>query len=282
MFRGVRFELLGPLRGWRDGTELGLGAPQQRALLAMLLLAGGRQVSLEVILDGLWGDDVPKASVGTVRTYVSRLRGCLETPGARDPDVVIASVGDGYVLEPGTFELDIDVFQALLAEARAARENRQTARAARLMRDALALWRGVPLSGMPGPWADARRLHLADLCTAALEEKLALEVTAGAHAAAVPELRAQLRDNPYHEGLAELLMLALYKSGRQAEALAVFDDMRRRLGGELGIDPGPALREMQQRVLRADSGLLSQVVGCSSLGAAGAAVWHLISTAYGT
>lgn len=264
MFRGVRFELLGPLRGWRDGVELRLGAPQQRALLAMLLLAGGRQVPLEAMLYGLWGDEAPKAAVGTVRTYVSRLRRYLEARPARVPGVVIASVGDGYVLEPGTFELDVYVFQALLAEARAARDNRETARAARLMGDALALWRGVPLSGMPGPWADARRLHLADLCAAVLEEKLALEVVTGAHAAAVPELRAQLRENPYHEGLAELLILALYKSGRQAEALAVFDDMRRRLGDELGIDPGPALRDMHQRVLRCDSGLLSQVAGCSS------------------
>lgn len=257
--------MLGPLRGWRDGVELGLGAPQQRALLAMLLLAGGRQVPLEAILDGLWGDDVPKAAVGTVRTYVSRLRGYLEARPAGDPEVVIASVGDGYVLEPGTFELDVEVFQARLAEARTARENRETVRAARLMRDALALWRGVPLSGMPGPWAASRRLHLADLCVAALEEKLALDVITGMHAAAIPELRAQLRDNPYHEGIAKLLMLALYKSGRQAEALAVFDAMRRRLSDELGINPGPVLREMHQRVLRSDSGLLTQVVGCSSL-----------------
>jgi DNA-binding SARP family transcriptional activator len=230
----------------------------------MLLLAEGRQVPLELILDGLWGNDGPKAAVGTVRTYVSRLRGYLETPGAGNPGVVIASVGDGYVLEPGTFGLDVDVFQARLAEARAARENGETARAAKLMRDALALWRGVPLSGMPGPWADSRRLHLADLHTAALEEELALEVMTGAHTAAVPELPAQLRGNPYHEGLAELLMLALYKSGRQAEALWVFDDMRRRLSDELGIDPGPVLREMQQRVLRSDSGLLTQGAGCSS------------------
>jgi len=256
MFFGVRFELLGPVRGWRDGRELQLGSPQQRTLLAMLLLAGGRQVPLETILDGLWGQDPPKAAVGTVRTYASRLRGCLETRSAAEqPDMLIASVGDGYAVEPGGFVLDVEEFRSRLAEARAARAGGETARAARLMRDALALWQGVPLAGMPGPYADSRRLHLGDLCMAALEEKLALDVVTGAHAAAIPELRALLRNHPFHEGLAETLMLALYKSSRQAEALALFRDMRHRLRDDLGVDPGPSIREMHQRILRADSEL---------------------------
>lgn len=265
MFHGVKFELLGPVRGWRDGIELPLGAPQQRALLAMFLLAGGRQVPLEVIVDGLWGEDVPKAATGTVRTYVSRLRGHLETPPDGGPGVLITSVGDGYVLEPGSFVLDVEVFQARLAEARAARASQETAKAAQLMRAALELWRGVPLAGAPGPYADSQRLHLGDLCMAALEEKLALDVMTGEHAAAIPEIRALLRKHPFHEGLAEMLMLALCKSSRQAEALAVFDEMRRRLRDDLGIDPGPALRETHQRILRSDSELFSP---------AGASVYH--------
>jgi DNA-binding SARP family transcriptional activator len=255
MFFGVRFQLLGSMRGWRDGKELRLGPPQQRTLLAMFLLAGGRQVPLETILNGLWGEDTPKAAVGTVRTYVSRLRGYLETRPGEGPGMLITSVGDGYVVEPGSFELDVDMFKNRFAEARAARANQETAKAAQLMRDALALWRGIPLAGMPGPYADARRLHLKDLCMAALEEKLALDVVTGEHAAAIPELRALLREHPFHEGLAGTLMLALYKSSRQAEALVVFDDMRYRLRDDLGVDPGPAMREMHQRILRADSEL---------------------------
>jgi len=255
MFFGVRFELLGSVRGWRDGKELQLGSPQQRALLAMLLLAGGRQVPLETILDGLWGEDTPKTAVGTVRTYVSRLRGHLETRPGEEPYVLITSIGSGYAVQPDSFVLDVDEFQNRLAEARAARANQETAKAAQLMRDALALWRGIPLAGMPGPYADSRRLHLSDVCMAALEESLALDVATGEHATAIPELRTLLRKQPFHEGLAQTLMLALYKSGRQAEALVVFDDMRRRLRDHLGLDPEPATREMHQRILRADSEL---------------------------
>lgn len=252
MFHEVRFELLGAMRGWRDGIELQLGAQQQRALLAMLLLARGRQVPLEAMLDGLWGEDIPKAATGTVRTYVSRLRRRFETHAADERDVRITSVGDGYMLEPGAFLLDVDVFRLRLAEGRAARVHGDTAKAARLMSEALTLWHGIPLSGLPGPFAESSRLHLSDLCMAALEDKLAGDVTTGEPAIAVPELRALLRRNPLHEGLAELLMLALYKSSRQAEALKVFDDMRHRLRDEVGIDPGLALREMQQRILRSD------------------------------
>lgn len=256
MFRGVRFELLGPVRGWCDGAELPLGSRQQRALLVMLLLAGGRQVSLESMLCGLWGDDVPRAGVGAVRTYVSRLRNGLEARPAGGEPVRIRSVGDGYVVEPGAAVLDVRVFEARRAEAKAARAGQEVHRAARLMRDALALWRGVPLSGVAGPYAESRRLHLADVYLAAAEEKLALDVAAGEHAAAVPEIRALLREHQYHEGLAELLMLALYKCSRQAEALMVFDGMRRRLRDDLGIDPGPSMRGMQERILRGDGDLL--------------------------
>jgi DNA-binding SARP family transcriptional activator len=255
MYYGVRFELLGSVRGWRDGSDLPLGPPQQRALLAMLLLGRGRPVPLEEILDGLWGPDTPKAAVGTVRTYVSRLRGYLKPRPTGKPDVRITSVGDGYFVEPGGFALDVDAFESRLSAARAARGNREFATAVQLMREALALCRGVPLAGVPGPYAEARRQHLADLCMAAREDMLALDVITGEHASAIPELRSLLRRQPFHEGIAETLMLALYKSSRQAEALAVFDDMRRRLCDDLGVDPGPAMSEMHQRILRADSSL---------------------------
>jgi DNA-binding SARP family transcriptional activator len=250
MFREVRFEVLGPVRGWHGDTELDLGSPQQRAVLAMLLLARGRQVSLDGLIDGLWEEDVPRSAVGTVRTYVSRLRRRVDS---------IESVGDGYVLRLGPAVLDLDEFEQRLSEARAARYRHDAARGARLLRDALGLWRGAALAGIPGPYADSRRVPLTELYLAATEEKLAADVALGEHAAAIAELRALLTEHPFRERLTELLMLALYKSGRQAEALYVFDGVRRRLSDELGVDPGPSLQTMHRRVLQADRHLMDTV-----------------------
>jgi DNA-binding SARP family transcriptional activator len=255
MFGEVRFEVLGPVRGWRGEAELELGSPQQRAVLAMLLLARGRQVSLDGLIDGLWAERVPRSAAGTVRTYVSRLRRvCAMTTGQSDD--LITAIGDGYVLRLGLAVLDLDLFEGWLREARVARGRREAAHGARLLRDALGLWGGDALAGVPGPYADSRRASLAELRLAATEEKLAADISLGEHASAIAELRALLAAQPFREGLSELLMLALYRSGRQAEALDVFDAARRGLRGELGIDPGPSLRTMHQRVLQADRRLM--------------------------
>jgi DNA-binding SARP family transcriptional activator len=247
MFREVRFEVLGPVRGWHGETELELGSPQQRAVLAMLLLARGRQVSLSGLIDGLWEGDVPRSAAGTVRTYVSRLRSRVNS---------IESIGDGYVLQLGSAVLDLDVFEQWLSEGRAARDRHDPARGARLLRDAVGLWRGTALAGIPGPYADSRRVPLIELHLAATEEKLAADIALGEHAASIAELRALLAEHPFRERLAEQLMLALYKSGRQAEALYVFDSVRHQLSEELGVDPGPALKTMHRRVLQADRRLM--------------------------
>lgn len=246
----LRFAVLGPIRAWRGDTELDLGAPQQRAVLAMLLLAEGRQVTLEALIDGLW-DDPPLAATGTVRTYVSRLRRRL------GPARPIEFAGAGYVLPTGDGELDLHVFERMTKDAQAARAGGREgmAQAATLLGDALRLGRGVPLAGVPGPYADSQRVRISELQLAATEERLALDIDLGGHAAAAAELQALLASHPMRERLSELLMLALYRSGRQADALAVFDGTRRLLGEELGIDPGPALRDMHQRILQMDSGL---------------------------
>jgi two-component SAPR family response regulator len=157
------------------------------------------------------------------------------------------------VLRLGPAVLDLELFEEGLTEACAAQHPRDTAR---LLGDALGLWRGAALAGIPGPYADSRRVPMAELYLAATEEKLAADISLGEHAAAISELRALLADHPFREGLSELLMLALYKSGRQAEALDVFESARQRLSGELGIDPGPSLQVMQQRVLQADRRLM--------------------------
>lgn len=256
MVNEVRFEVLGPVRGWHGETELELGPPQQRAVLAMLLLARGRQVSLDAFIDGLWGADTPRSAAATIRTYISRLRRSMGALDAGERGRLIQSVGDGYLLRLGSAFLDLDAFEQWLSEGRQARQRHDTARGVRLLRDALGLWRGVALAGIPGPYADSHRVPLTELHLAANEEKLTLDISLGDHAAAIAELRALLAAHPFREGLSELLMLAMYKSGRQAEALGVFDRMRQRLRAELGIDPGPSLQRLHQRVLQADGRLL--------------------------
>jgi DNA-binding SARP family transcriptional activator len=256
MFRVMKFEVLGPVRGWLGQTELDLGSPQQRAVLAMLLLARGRQVPLDGLIDGLWDGDVPRSAAGTVRTYVSRLRRLLVTGTAGQAGCVIASAGDGYALHLGSAVLDLDQFEGWLRDARRARQCYDGARAATLLRAAVGLWRGTALAGIPGPYAESRRVGLTELHVAAQQESLAMDIEAGDQSAAIADLRAMLAEYPFREGLSELLMLALYKAGRQADALSAYDAVRRGLRDELGVDPGPALREMHQRILRADDSLM--------------------------
>jgi DNA-binding SARP family transcriptional activator len=256
MFRTMTFEVLGPVRGRLGDAELDLGSPQQRAVLAMLLLARGRQVPLERLVDGLWERDAPRAAGGTVRTYVSRLRRLLKAHAAERGGCGIALAGDGYALHLGSAVLDLDEFEERLRSARDARRGHEEAHAAAILRSALDLWRGDALAGLPGPYAESRRAGLAELHRSAQQEKLALDIATGEHAAAAAELRSLLAEHRFHEGLSELLMHALYKGGRQADALAVYDETRRGLRDELGVDPGPALQQMHQRILRADGRLM--------------------------
>jgi predicted ATPase/DNA-binding SARP family transcriptional activator len=253
----LKFTVLGPVRAWRGDTELDLGTPQQQAVLAVLLLAEGRQVSLDALVDALWGQEPPKTAAGTVHTYLSRLRHCLRASGTDGMAGVVESAGDGYALPPRSAALDLRAFLTKTTDARAARNAGKAERAAVLLHEALGLWQGVPLAGIPGGYAESQRVRLAELHTAAVEDRLALDIELGSHVAAVTELQALLASHPLRERLSELLMLALYRSGRQADALAVFDATRRRLVEELGIDPGPALGDMRQRILRADESLIT-------------------------
>ena len=251
-----QFTVLGPVRGWRGRAELELGPPQQRAMLTMLLLARGRQVSLEGLIDGLWGEQVPRAATGTVRTYASRLRCALDAGARRRREQLIESAGDGYRLPPGRLLLDLSTFELWVHGARAALDRHDAAASARLLREALELWQGTALAGVPGPYAGSQRVLLTELRLAAAEERLGLEISLGEHVQATAELRALVAAHPFRERLVELLMLALYRAGRQAEALLAYEATRHRLGEELGIDPGPALRAMHQHILQADRHLM--------------------------
>ncbi|WP_030419397.1 BTAD domain-containing putative transcriptional regulator [Streptomyces sp. SCSIO 75703] len=240
-----RFGVLGPVRAWRGGEPLAAGSPQQRALLAALLLREGRTATADELIDALWGEAPPARALAAVRTYASRLRKLF---GAG----VLVSESGGYAVR-GT--LDLTEAQELAAEAEKARAAQDLCTARKTLRRALALWDGEALAGVPGPYAQAQRVRLEEWRLQLLETRLELDLEQGRHAEAVSELTALTAAHPLRERPRELLMLALYRSGRQAEALAVYADTRRLLADELGVDPRPQLRELQNRVLRADPAL---------------------------
>ncbi|MGP4009802.1 BTAD domain-containing putative transcriptional regulator [Streptomyces sp. 4N124] len=245
----LRFSVLGPVRAWRGEEPLTTGSPQQRALLAALLLREGRTATAAELIDALWGEEPPSQALAALRTYASRLRKVL-TPG------VLVSESGGYAirgLPDGS--LDLTTAQDLATEAEKARNAGDVCHAREVLGRALSLWDGEALAGVPGPYAEAQRVRLEEWRLQLLESRLDMDLEQGCHAEAVSELTALTAAHPLRERLRELLMLALYRSGRQAEALAVYADTRRLLADELGVDPRPGLRELQQRILRADPGL---------------------------
>ena len=250
-----RFQLLGPVRAWRDETELEVGPPQQQAVLAVLLLSRGGHVAMATMLDALWGERPPKSGAGAVRTYVSRLRQVL---GAADPaaDIAIEPIGDGYALRGESMSVDIELFEQRIRAALAVR--RESAEAGELCRAALRQWRGVPLVGVSGPYFEPVRTRMIEMRADAAEIEAAAQVDSGDHLASVANLRALITSYPLRENLHELLMLALYRAGRQADALDVYEHARRILRDELGIEPGPSLKRMQKRVLCADDDLVPE------------------------
>ncbi|WP_219825755.1 AfsR/SARP family transcriptional regulator [Nonomuraea typhae] len=228
----LRFSLLGPVRAWRGAGELELGSPQQRLVLAVLLLADGRTVGNEQLMDAVWGEEQPRTALSTLRTYISRLRGVLGGG-------VVFSIGDGYALRGG--ERDLDELERLYGERRYA--------------EALALWQGEPLSGLDGLYAEAQRARLAERRLTALEHRLDADLDEGRHGEVVSELNALCAEHPTRERLRALLMLALYRAGRQAEAIGVYTDTRELLADELGVDPSPELAGLYQRIISADPAL---------------------------
>ncbi|MFF4904061.1 BTAD domain-containing putative transcriptional regulator [Streptomyces sp. NPDC001260] len=252
----LRFSVLGPVRAWHADRELDLGSPQQRAVLAALLLRRGHPVSLAELVDAVWGVEPPAAAVSVLRTYVSRLRKVLEPGrGAEDPPRTIVSVGDGYRARVPEQALDLAVFERRTADAAKAAAAGEESTAAQLLHDALDGWPGAALAGLPGPLAESERARLAEERLSALETRLDLDVRLGRHGQVIAELMSLTGEHPLREELCRLLMLALYRSGRQAEALAAYRGTRATLVTELGIEPGAPLRELHARILATDASL---------------------------
>ncbi|QGZ49469.1 MULTISPECIES: AfsR/SARP family transcriptional regulator [Streptomyces] len=248
----LRFGVLGPVRAWRDGEALPSGSPQQRALLAALLLRDGRTATASELIDAIWGEEPPSQALAAVRTYASRLRKIL-------PPGVLVSESGGYAIRPHRDALDLTVAQELAAEAEKLRAGGDRGAARARINKALGLWDGEALASVPGPYAETQRTRLEEWRLQLVETRLDMDLEAGAHAEAVSELTALTAAHPLRERLRELLMLALYRSGRQAEALAVYADTRRLLADELGVDPNPELSRLQQRILQADAELARPV-----------------------
>ena len=251
-----RFEILGPLRAWYGDSEIQLGPGKQRAVLGVLLVNANQPVPTHRVVDAVWADEPPQNGSNVVQKYVAGLRRSLEPDRSpRTPGKLLSLTDAGYLLRVPPGHLDLDVFHESVRRARAARTERRLPDAAGQLRQALALWRGEPLSGLDGALFDATRDRLTESRAAAMEEWADIELELGHHRHLVGELVRLVTEFPLRERLRYLLMLALYRCGRQAEALAAYRDARAFLSEEFGIEPSAQLQELHQRILHSDPGL---------------------------
>ncbi len=245
----VQFRMLGPLQVEHEGHPLDLGRPKQRALLALLLVHAGHVVSTDRIVEELWQGVPPADASGAVQVQVSRLRQVLAA-GGTDGQSLLESRKPGYVLLVGADDLDAGRFERLVDEGRRATAEGRPEAAAALLTEALALWQGAALADFADqPFAVAEAARLEELRLTAWEERVEAELVLGHHAKVVAGLAQMAADNPLRERLWAQLMLALYRSGRQAESLRAYGELRRNLGDELGITPSPALQRLEEMVL---------------------------------
>ena len=251
----MEYRILGPLEVMDDdGRPVALGGAKQRALLAVLLLEAGRVVSAERLIDALWGDSPPSDVRHALQVYVSELRKALAGNGTRSSQIVTRP--SGYLIEVDPEDLDLGRFESHAEAGRRALSSGDTERAAAFLREALALFRGPPLADLAlEPFAGPAIARIDELRLTALEDRIEAELQTGRHAELVPELQQLVATEPLRERLRGNLMLALYRSGRQADALGTYQDGRSILAEELGIDPMPELRALYEAILRQDASL---------------------------
>jgi DNA-binding SARP family transcriptional activator len=245
----VEFRILGPLELVENGRQLELAGSRQRKLLAVLLVHAGEVVSTDRLIDGLWGERPPASAGKVLQNAVSQLRRSLG-------DDLIVTRAPGYALHVEPEAIDAHRFEALLEDGRATLAAGKAMEAARVLREALALWRGPPLDEFAyEPFAEAEAARLEELRLRALEERSDADLALGRHADLVAELQRLVADQPLRERPRGQLMLALYRSGRQAEALRTYQQGRRLLADELGLEPGTPLVQLERQILSHDPAL---------------------------
>jgi DNA-binding SARP family transcriptional activator len=246
----MEFRILGPLEVVDQGRRLPLGAPKQRALLASLLLRANEIASTDRLIDDLWNDRPPDTAVKVVQVYVSQLRKSL---GEEDR---LLTRPPGYLLRVDDHELDARRFELLFEQGRRALAAGDAREAATTIREALALWRGPPLADLaPELFTHSEIARLEERKLAATIERIDADLALGRHADLIAELETLVGEHPLHERLRGQLMLALYRAGRQAEAVQAYQAGRHVLGEELGLEPGEALRALERAILTHDPGL---------------------------
>ena len=247
----LEFRILGPLEVVRDGESLEFRGSRERGLLALLVLNANRTVSPERLAEDLWGDAPPEGAAGTLRAYVSRVR-----RGLGDAGGLLVTRNSGYLLQVEPGAIDAARFAALVAEGGWQAAEGDHRGAAATLRQALALWRGPALADVAeAPSARAEAARLEETRMSALEARLEADLACGRHGELVGELEAVTQTHPLRERFWQMRMLALYRAGRQAEALRTYQELRRILGEELGIEPSPTLQRLETAVLRQDSDL---------------------------
>jgi len=251
----MEFRILGPFEVREEGEALPLGGAKQRALLAVLLLHANEAVSADRLIDALWGERAPETAAHTLQVYVSQVRKALRSAedGARD---VLVTRPPGYLLRVQTNELDLEIFKEQVEQGRRAMAEGDPAEAARLLAAGLDQWRGPPLEEFAyETFAQATIAKLEELRLSAIEDKIEADLALGRHPDLVGELQMLVAEHPLRDRLRAQYMLALYRSGRQAEALEAYREARRMLTEELGIDPAPELQRLERAILAQDPAL---------------------------
>ena len=253
----LRFNVLGPLQVCRGDTELPLGRLQQRVVLALLLLRGGRPFPRDQFIDAVWGESAPTYAVNLLQKHVSLLRHTLEPDPAPDGRARLLGWTDaGYVLMIPADGVDLHRFEREVQKGRRARDAGDLEVARSMFHDALRLWRGRLCDGLHNPLLDAERDRLEELRIGILEDRVEVESMLGRDGDSIAELRRLVREHPLRERLRGSLMLSLHRAGRTGEALEAYRDTRHHLRRELGIDPSPELKRLHARILAGDPGLV--------------------------
>ncbi|GAA4526233.1 MULTISPECIES: AfsR/SARP family transcriptional regulator [Nonomuraea] len=248
----LKIKILGPWEVTADDEPVKVAGERRVGLLARLALSAGHVVPAEQLLADVWGQSTAATAAKQLHIVVSKIRDLLSR---HQENEVITTVAGGYRLNVERENVDAHLFTLLSGRAGAARARGEAATADRLFQHALTLWRGGALTGITAPWAQVEAARLEEERLMALEDHADLRLAAGDHRALVPMLTAHTLSHPLRERARAQLMLALYRASRASEALAVYRDTRSVMVGDLGIEPGPGLRRMQEAVLRRDPAL---------------------------